>query len=73
MFKPAKFGAYTELFAGFSSDLKVQNTGSYLIPWGRFGSIRDDIAVGIKSKEQGGTGLAKRFWEYCESEISSYK
>ncbi|KAI3390941.1 hypothetical protein diail_8339, partial [Diaporthe ilicicola] len=65
IFKPAKFGAYTELFAGFSPDVTVQKNGSFLIAWGRFSSIPDDIAIGIKSKEQGGTGLLKRFWDYC--------
>ncbi|POS72587.1 hypothetical protein DHEL01_v209022 [Diaporthe helianthi] len=73
MFKPAKFGAYTELFAGFSPDVTVQKNGSFLSPWGRFDSLRDDVGVQIKSKEQGGTGLSKKFWEYCESAIESFK
>ncbi|KAL1853675.1 short-chain alcohol dehydrogenase [Diaporthe australafricana] len=73
IFKPAKFGAYTELFAGFSPEVTVQKNGSFLIAWGRFSSVRDDIAAGLKSKEQGGTGLAKTFWDYCESEVNSFK
>jgi len=73
IFKPAKFGAYTELFAGFSPDVTVQKNGSFLIPWGRFSSLRDDIAAGTKTKEQNGTGLSKVFWDYCESEVGSFK
>lgn len=43
------------------------------MPWGRFASLRDDITVQMKSKEQNGTGLSKVFWEYCESAIESFK
>lgn len=73
IFKPAKFGAYTELFAGFSPDVTVQKNGSFLVPWGRFSSLRDDIANALEPKERGGTGLSKNFWEYCESEVGSFK
>lgn len=31
----AKYGAYTELFAGLSEDLSMEDNGSYIIPWGR--------------------------------------
>ncbi|KUI56509.1 hypothetical protein VP1G_03814 [Cytospora mali] len=73
LFKPAKFGAYTELFAGFSPDVTVEKNGSFLLPWGRFGSIPDHIAKSMREESQGGTGLSKRFWAYCEDEISSFK
>jgi NAD(P)-dependent dehydrogenase (short-subunit alcohol dehydrogenase family) len=31
----AKFGAYTELWAGLSDDLTIEENGGYVIPWGR--------------------------------------
>lgn len=73
IFKPAKFGAYTELFAGFSPEVTVQKNGSFLFPWGRFSSLREDVARGLKPTDREGTGLSKRFWEYCESEVGSFK
>lgn len=51
----------------------MQKNGSFLIPWGRFSSLRDDIDKGLKPKEQDGTGLGKKFWDYCESEVGSFK
>ncbi|KAG6357821.1 hypothetical protein INS49_013700 [Diaporthe citri] len=73
IFKPTKFGAYTELFAGFSPEVTVEKNGSFLIPWGRFSSLRDDIAAGTRPKGQDGTGLSKKFWDYCESDVGSFK
>jgi retinol dehydrogenase 12 len=51
----------------------VQKNGSFLIAWGRFGSLRGDIAAGFKPKDQNGTGLSKRFWDFCEAEVDSFK
>jgi hypothetical protein len=31
----AKFGAYTELYAGLSSEITLEKNGAYIIPWGR--------------------------------------
>ncbi|CAG8303070.1 unnamed protein product [Penicillium salamii] len=30
-----KFGAYTELYAGLSSEITPEQNGAYIIPWGR--------------------------------------
>jgi NAD(P)-dependent dehydrogenase (short-subunit alcohol dehydrogenase family) len=30
-----RFGAYTELYAGLSTDIGLENNGAYVIPWGR--------------------------------------
>ena len=69
----AKFGAYTEAWAGLSPDVKMEDAEKYAIPWGRWHpSPRDDIVATLKSKEQGGTGLAEVFFDWCEDQFSQY-
>ena len=69
-----KFGAYTELWAGLSSDLKITDGGKYIIPWGRLHSKpREDILEAMKTKEEGGTGDAATFVHYCDDQIANFK
>ncbi|KAI9742775.1 MAG: hypothetical protein M1818_003504 [Claussenomyces sp. TS43310] len=68
-----RFGAYTELFAGLSPDVTLAKTGSWIQPWGRFDGIRSDLAAGAKSESEGGTGYAKKFWEWTEEQIKPYE
>lgn len=72
VFKPAKYGAYSELFAALSPSIKPKDSGSFIIPWGRLGPIPDHIKAAMKSKSNGGTGTASRFWEWCERETHAY-
>ncbi|PBP24810.1 short chain dehydrogenase reductase [Diplocarpon rosae] len=65
-------GAYTELFAGLSLDVTVDNNGGWIIPWGRFGPLRADLEEASKSQEEGGTGIATRFWEWSEEQVKPY-
>lgn len=61
---PPVFGAYTELFAGWSEEAgKKENQGKYVVPWGRFGVLRGDL------KE---AGEAAKLWEWCERECKPY-
>lgn len=70
---PAKYGAYTELYTGLSPDLGMDDSGKYIIPWGRMHPApREDLMAGMKSEEEGGTGLAKEMWEFCEQETSKF-
>lgn len=72
---PPKFGAYTELWAGLSEEVTVQNglRGEYVIPWGRWHSKpRQDIVDALKTEEEGGTGQAAEFWEWCEAQTREY-
>ena len=70
----ARFGAYTELWAGLSPDLTVEKNGSYVIPWGRVHlSPRKDLLDALKSVEDGGTGRAREFWEWCEKRTAGFK
>jgi NAD(P)-dependent dehydrogenase (short-subunit alcohol dehydrogenase family) len=69
---PAKMGAYTELWAACSEDLSESDNGAYVAPWGQVYTVRDDVVRGLKSKEEGGTGVGKKFWDWCEKETEGY-
>ena len=70
----AKMGAYTELWAGLSPEVNDKSSGSYIIPWGRFHpSPRKDILDAMKPKSEGGTGQAKDFREWCETQVADYR
>ncbi|KAK3704890.1 short-chain alcohol dehydrogenase [Vermiconidia calcicola] len=69
MLHPAAFGAYTELFAGWSEQAgRAGKNGAYVIPWGRFGDFREDIKAEI-GKEGGN---AERLWDWCERVTKEY-
>ena len=72
VFKPAVYGAYTELFAATSPTVKAEHNGGFIVPWGRFGQVPSQVEEGLKSKEEGGTGLAQKFWTWCEEELEQF-
>lgn len=72
MFKRPKYGAYSELFAGFSPQVTAKHNGAFAIPWGRFGKLPGHVAEALQSKTQGGTGTSARFWEWCEKETKPF-
>lgn len=68
-----KLGAYTELFAGVSTDLTMDDAGGYLIPWGRrHPGLSKDLLRCIATREEGGTGLSKEFLDWCKEQIAKY-
>lgn len=68
-----KMGAYTELWAGLSPDVTCEDGGRTAIPWGRWHpDPRKDILESLKTKEEGGTGLAAEFWGWCEKQTREY-
>ena len=69
---PAKFGAYTELYAACSPDITLADGGCFIAPWGRKFKPRSDIEKGIKSKSEGGSGVAAQFLDWVEKEIKDY-
>lgn len=69
---PSIYGAYTELFAGLSPAVTVDKSGEWIVPWGRFMPIRADMRLATKSKEEGGHGTAKAFWEWCDEQVKPY-
>jgi retinol dehydrogenase-12 len=71
-FRPPIYGAYSELYAVLSPELKVEHNGGYLVAWGRVGDMGKGIAKGLKSKSEGGTGAAETFMEYCDRETKRF-
>jgi len=72
VFKSPVYGAYSELYAGFSPDLKAEQNGGYVMAWGRSADLPDDITKGLKTKSEGGTGAAQIFQKYCECEVARF-
>jgi hypothetical protein len=71
--KSPTLGAYTDLWAGLSEDVTLADGGRYVIPWGRWHSkARPDILDALKTKEEGGTGVAAEVWKWCEEQTKSY-
>ncbi|KAF3482726.1 short-chain dehydrogenase [Arthroderma uncinatum] len=72
LYKP-ELAATTELFAGLSAEVTLEENGCYIIPWGRISrTLRQDLAAASKLTEDGGTGRAKEFWEFCENKTRDY-
>lgn len=69
---PPKLGGYTELYAGWSPDITLDNNGAYIIPWGRIGEYNSALAKAIKPEAKGGEGRAERLWDWCERETKKY-
>ena len=67
------YGAYTELYAGFSPDLNAEHNGGFLTAWGRVSELPENLTSALKSKANGGSGTAAKFMEYCDREIESFK
>jgi retinol dehydrogenase-12 len=62
----ARYGALTELFAGFSGSLSKDNSGAYFIPWGREGIMATHLKKGLEN------GSGQRLWELLEKETAKY-
>lgn len=55
LYYPPYYGALTELFAGLAPQAL---SGAYVIPWGRLGRVRSDIA----------DADGDRLWQWCWDE-----
>lgn len=53
------------------SIIKLRSVADYLIvaPWGRLWHATKDMIAGSKTQAEGGTGIAKEFWEWSEAQI----
>ncbi|KAL8744457.1 MAG: hypothetical protein Q9190_003308 [Brigantiaea leucoxantha] len=70
----ARMGAYTVLWAGVAEELTMENSGGYVIPWGRVHpSPKADMVKTLRRKEEGGTGGAKAFAEWCDGQVQDFK
>jgi retinol dehydrogenase-12 len=66
------YGAYSELYAAFSPDLKAEHNGAYITAWGRLAQLPEDLSNAIRKTEDGGSGAADKFCTYCERETSRF-
>ncbi|KAJ5499328.1 Short-chain dehydrogenase/reductase SDR [Penicillium expansum] len=68
-----RFGAYTGIWSAFASDLKIDDGGKYILPWGRMHPCpREDLLQAMQGKEEGGTGVAAAFVQYCDNQIAAF-
>jgi retinol dehydrogenase-12 len=68
VFKGPRYGAYTEMYAGISPEVK---NGGYYIPWGRSGTAPCHLVASCKS-EGGKRSIASRFYGWCDRASSNY-
>ncbi|PSR84366.1 hypothetical protein BD289DRAFT_368701 [Coniella lustricola] len=69
---PPVFGAYTSLFAAFSPDMTIQSLGSFVAPWGQFLELSNDHIDAARTESEGGSGVARQFWEWSEAQWKPY-
>jgi retinol dehydrogenase-12 len=50
----------------------LEQAGAYIVPWGRVVVLEREIADAMKRKEEGGTGVAERFYKWCDDETKKY-
>jgi len=69
MLYPAIYGAYTELYSGWSPDITADKGVSYVMPWGRDGTelLRDDIKRSIDE------GVPRKLWDWCDDVTKPYQ
>ncbi|KAL8371767.1 hypothetical protein RB595_001525 [Gaeumannomyces hyphopodioides] len=71
MYPPVN-GAYTELYAGLSPEVKIETTGCWVVLFGRIFPIWKDLNNAVKSEAEGGTGGTKKFWKWTEDQVCPY-
>ncbi|KAI1734296.1 hypothetical protein F4680DRAFT_438898 [Xylaria scruposa] len=69
---PPRYGAYTNVFAGFSPEVTREKSGQFVAPWGQFRTVSKEMLEGSKSRSQGGNGTAEEFWGWSEAQIKAY-
>ncbi|KOS22730.1 putative oxidoreductase [Escovopsis weberi] len=69
MLYDAKYGAYSELWAGLSPDITPADSGRYAVPWGRWGSLRADIEAEMR---EGEGRKSFQFFEWCEAKTAQW-
>ncbi|KAI1381384.1 NAD(P)-binding protein [Hypoxylon crocopeplum] len=67
---PPIYGAYTQLFAAFSPKVTPEMSGHFLAPWGRFWNVSKHMIAASKSQSEGGTGVARQFWDWTEFQVN---
>ncbi|KIW53401.1 hypothetical protein PV05_08976 [Exophiala xenobiotica] len=65
---PTVYGAYTELYAGLSQDLTINDQGVYIVPWGRRAGVKKDVQVEVEKEG----GNADKLYEWCDRVTREY-
>ncbi|TFA99932.1 hypothetical protein CCMA1212_008354 [Trichoderma ghanense] len=63
MSRPVRFGALTELYAGFSDEVAEKN-GCFIVPFGQIGTTFPKVEAGIAERNSG-----KRLWALCDGHV----
>ncbi|PTB63266.1 NAD(P)-binding protein [Trichoderma citrinoviride] len=66
MSRPVRFGALTELYAGFSDEVAKKN-GCFVVPFGQIGSTCSKVEAGISERNSG-----ERLWALCDEHVREY-
>ncbi|OPB44752.1 short chain dehydrogenase [Trichoderma guizhouense] len=66
MSHPVRFGALTELYAGFSDEVAKKN-GCFVVPFGQIGTTVPKVEAGIAERNTG-----KRLWDLCDEHVRDY-
>ncbi|OTA88095.1 hypothetical protein M434DRAFT_15149 [Hypoxylon sp. CO27-5] len=77
---PPVYGAYTCLFAGVSPQVTLEKSGSHrckltlnlVAPWGRLWDVSKAMVAASKAKSEGGTGIAREFWDWTDVQVNKY-
>ncbi|KAI1451220.1 NAD(P)-binding protein [Annulohypoxylon moriforme] len=72
LFYPSLYGAYVCLFAGISPQVSLEKSGRHIAPWGRLWTVSNAMVAASKSKEEGGSGIAREFWDWTEDQVKKY-
>lgn len=73
--RDAVHGAETYLFTAFSPEVTLEDAavGRYVIPDGRWHpGPREDLLLALRGTEEGGTGQAVDFYEWCEESVKGF-
>ncbi|KAI5805308.1 hypothetical protein DFH27DRAFT_550444 [Peziza echinospora] len=74
LFEP-KYGAYVNLWAGLSEGITAQDglDGKYAVPWGAWHpDPRADIVRAFKTKAEGGSGVAEKFYDWVAEQVKEF-
>lgn len=69
---PPIYGGYTELWAVLALEVTPDKSGAYAYPWGRFGSLPVGVENSMKGENEGGTGVAAKFVQWCGKETEAF-
>lgn len=73
--REAVHGAETYLFMGISESVTLDDAvaGRYVIPDGRWHpGQREDLLLALRRKDEGGSGRASDFYDWCEEKVGEF-